>query len=307
MRNARLKVSSVDLQAAAAQKVTVDGLATQQVEGTPVEESKEETKEADSSSASKQSEARAADATRFYTLNRATTQNAHVDASELTEIAGPLTVPNMQPNSTYNVTLYVRLSSPASHHVVLDLDYTNADQFELSKREQISLAAKAALAVRVKLFSERSISIPATLPPEGRSLALGDRCVLHVEVDNVSSHAVALTDVRLDLTQQGIVEVAQSTLWGGEARLTGGRLQDATALFASRHTTSCATQAECVCVPVTWRALPASLPLHCCTCWAAHGIGCWHTVVPCTGRPGHRSIPGSSSTHRYQSGRSRTE
>ena len=244
MRNAQLKVSSVNLQAAAAHQVKVDGLATQPVEGVEAkaddtrEESKEESKEADASPTDKHIEAASDDDTRFYTLDRPTTQNAHVDVSELAEVMGPLAVPNMQPNSSHYVTLYVRLSSAAPHHVFLDLSYTNGDKFELSKREQLSLTAKPALTVRVKLFSEKSISTPATVPPEGRSIALGDRCVLHVEVDNVSSHGLALTDIRLDLAQQGVVAVAQSSLWGGADRLTGGRLEDAAALFASRHTSS---------------------------------------------------------------------
>ena len=243
MRDAHIKVSSVDLQAAAAHKVTVDGLATQHVEGAEAKseekrEEKEETKEADSSPRGRQSEAGSADTTRFYTLGRLTGQNAHVDSSELEEVTGPLLVPNMQPNSTYHVTLYVRLASSAPHHVFLDLSYTNADKFELSKREQLSLTAKPALSVKVKLFSERSVAVAASVPAEGRSVSLGDRCVLHVELDNVSSHGLALTDVRLDLAQQGVVEVTQASLWGGADRLTGGRLEDAAALFASRHTSS---------------------------------------------------------------------
>ena len=242
MRDARLTVSSVDLQAAAAEKVTVDGLATQHVEGVEGKtddrrEEKEETKEDDSSPAARHARGEGADVTRFYTLSRPTTKNAHVDATELTEVTGPLTVPNMHPNATYYVTLYVRLSSSAPHHVFLDLSYQSR-QFELSKREQLSMTAKPALTVKVKLFSERSISTPATLPPEGRLVALGDRCVLHVELDNVSSHALGVTDVRLDLAQQSVLELAEPSLWGGADRLTGGRLQDASALFASRHTSS---------------------------------------------------------------------
>ena len=246
----RLTAVNAD-EAVQVQSHAVEGLAAQQLgdgAGTgggeeKKEESKEEHTARPSSHASPQTADSDGEVARFYTVRGATSSSpaSVLLSSQLEELTSALSLPRVQPQSTHEVTVYLRLSSPSPHHVTIALSYTNGKtKFLQSFSQRLTLTARPPLSLKLKLFSDGSP--PSTAPQplsQTHQLAVHHRVSLHVELDNSSPHTLALTQLSLTLPKSAFDLEDPSMLAVGTQEQAGkDGFLDASSRYLSRHTSN---------------------------------------------------------------------